>query len=104
MYLSHSPPTLRSVGFALSRRCLFFFSSRRRHTRCLSDWSSDVCSSDLMHERALLGAGLQITFKRQFARLVELAHRIERNGRPAAQDPVIRQKLAQCYAEIEIMR
>src|ERR1035438_2827431 len=30
------------------RRCLcFFFSSRRRHTRCLSDWSSDVCSSDL---------------------------------------------------------
>src|ERR1035441_10716812 len=26
---------------------LLFFSSRRRHTRCLSDWSSDVCSSDL---------------------------------------------------------
>src|SRR5437899_9892073 len=26
---------------------MFFFSSRRRHTRCLSDWSSDVCSSDL---------------------------------------------------------
>src|SRR5205814_7900021 len=25
----------------------FFFSSRRRHTSCLSDWSSDVCSSDL---------------------------------------------------------
>src|SRR5947199_8576481 len=29
---------------------LFFFSSRRRHTRCLSDWSSDVCSSDLKRE------------------------------------------------------
>src|SRR5438045_4986310 len=28
----------------------FFFSSRRRHTRCLSDWSSDVCSSDLGDE------------------------------------------------------
>src|SRR5262245_65513053 len=27
---------------------IFFFSSRRRHTRCLSDWSSDVCSSDLV--------------------------------------------------------
>src|ERR1039458_5515039 len=26
---------------------MIFFSSRRRHTRCLSDWSSDVCSSDL---------------------------------------------------------
>jgi len=32
-----------------------FFSSRRRHTRCLSDWSSDVCSSDL-HEYAKIGA------------------------------------------------
>src|SRR5437762_4610043 len=26
---------------------LFFFSSRRRHTRYIGDWSSDVCSSDL---------------------------------------------------------
>src|SRR5690349_12535673 len=26
----------------------FFFSSRRRHTRSLRDWSSDVCSSDLL--------------------------------------------------------
>src|SRR5215213_606058 len=26
----------------------FFFSSRRRHTRLVSDWSSDVCSSDLI--------------------------------------------------------
>src|SRR2546422_6750289 len=26
---------------------IFFFSSRRRHTRCSRDWSSDVCSSDL---------------------------------------------------------
>src|SRR5262245_64940610 len=30
----------------------FFFSSRRRHTRCLSDWSSDVCSSDLVRAAA----------------------------------------------------
>src|SRR5437762_11346723 len=33
-----------------SNRCvvfLFFFSSRRRHTRYIGDWSSDVCSSDL---------------------------------------------------------
>src|SRR5207249_6935221 len=27
---------------------LFFFSSRRRHTRSKRDWSSDVCSSDLL--------------------------------------------------------
>src|SRR5690606_39969932 len=29
---------------------LFFFSSRRRHTRFSRDWSSDVCSSDLIVE------------------------------------------------------
>src|SRR4030043_2023488 len=31
----------------MSFLCFFFFSSRRRHTRCSRDWSSDVCSSDL---------------------------------------------------------
>src|SRR5262249_59655194 len=31
----------------------FFFSSRRRHTRLVSDWSSDVCSSDLTPSYAL---------------------------------------------------
>src|SRR6266480_4581314 len=30
---------------------LFFFSSRRRHTRLTCDWSSDVCSSDLPRGR-----------------------------------------------------
>src|SRR5262249_59640633 len=30
----------------------FFFSSRRRHTRLVSDWSSDVCSSDLVSDHA----------------------------------------------------
>src|SRR5438093_9905434 len=32
----------------------FFFSSRRRHTRLVSDWSSDVCSSDLMSKPTVL--------------------------------------------------
>src|SRR2546429_7089377 len=37
---------------------LFFFSSRRRHTRCSRDWSSDVCSSDLPAPQAGLMAVL----------------------------------------------
>src|SRR5260221_5901133 len=32
----------------------FFFSSRRRHTRSLCDWSSDVCSSDLYRDMAII--------------------------------------------------
>src|SRR5687768_17819671 len=33
--------------------CFYFFSSRRRHTRCSRDWSSDVCSSDLLNDNAV---------------------------------------------------
>src|SRR5262245_62208621 len=45
----------------------FFFSSRRRHTRCLSDWSSDVCSSDLVEQLGrsrilVLHARAQLTY------------------------------------------
>src|SRR5207245_3068680 len=34
---------------------MFFFSSRRRHTRCYRDWSSDVCSSDLLTNPGTIG-------------------------------------------------
>src|SRR5437016_11819098 len=40
------------LRFALIVFVFFFFSSRRRHTRLVSDWSSDVCSSDLRAGRA----------------------------------------------------
>ncbi|MGD0436411.1 MAG: acyl-CoA dehydrogenase [Bryobacteraceae bacterium] len=63
-----------------------------------------VALGTLMHERATLGAGVQITLKRQFDRLAQLSHTVMRNGRPASEDPVMRQKLAQSYVEIEIMR
>src|SRR5690606_40993042 len=40
--------------------CVFFFSSRRRHTRFSRDWSSDVCSSDLL---CVLSASPKDTFR-----------------------------------------
>src|SRR5438105_11932923 len=45
-------------------RFIFFFSSRRRHTRSTRDWSSYVCSSDLakFHEPLVDGAGLVGSF------------------------------------------
>src|SRR5262245_63678460 len=43
-----SVPCRRCCRPCSSPRRTFFFSSRRRHTRCLNDWSSDVCSSDLI--------------------------------------------------------
>src|SRR6266498_3726485 len=46
--LEFVPLLLSSAANAITYKALlFFFSSRRRHTRCGRDWSSDVCSSDL---------------------------------------------------------
>src|SRR3712207_7505081 len=43
------------MTFPLLNYVFFFFSSRRRHTRYWRDWSSDVCSSDLVGQSPLLG-------------------------------------------------
>ena len=64
----------------------------------------NIAIATLMFERGTLGASLQITFKRQIERLIELSHKLTRNGRPASEDSLIRQKLAQMYTEIEIFR
>src|SRR5437016_10137088 len=47
----------------------FFFSSRRRHTRLVSDWSSDVCSSDLYATSADSVRRLHI-FDAQYPKLI----------------------------------
>src|SRR5437870_7638708 len=41
---------------------VFFFSSRRRHTRWPRDWSSDVCSSDLI-TRQILPAASSVMYR-----------------------------------------
>ena len=64
----------------------------------------NVAVSTLMFERGSYGARLHPLFKRNINRLIELARQFQKNGHAAAQDLLTRQKLAQCYAEIEIMR
>ena len=64
----------------------------------------NVAVNTLMHERGAYGARLHPLFKRNINRLIELSRKFQKNGHPAVQDPLTRQKLAQCYAEIEIMR
>src|SRR2546422_147317 len=53
---------IRSARFKTS----FFFPSRRRNTRCSRDWSSDVCSSDLLAAASVVGVMVV-----QFASFVE---------------------------------
>src|SRR5207247_4154957 len=49
---------------------VFFFSSRRRHTRSTRDWSSDVCSSDLLLETQPSGAPVPFVLERGSPRVV----------------------------------
>ena len=64
----------------------------------------NVAISTLMHERATLGADMQIVFARQLKRLVELTRKISRGGKPLYDDPLVRQKIGQAYTEIEMLR
>ena len=65
-------------------------------------WSTAVTA--LMNERANLGTGNQVVFKRNLEALIARSRTTERNGRPASEDPIFRQKLAQSYLELEILR
>src|SRR5690625_7577035 len=60
---------------------IFFFSSRRRHTRWPRDWSSDVCSSDLAPAILLVGPTLGRPLGRKYdlapARIANLMDRSE---------------------------
>jgi alkylation response protein AidB-like acyl-CoA dehydrogenase len=64
----------------------------------------NVALGTLAHERATLGVAAQIAMRRQLDRLVELSRDIPRNGHTAAEDPLVRQKLAQSYVENEVLR
>jgi alkylation response protein AidB-like acyl-CoA dehydrogenase len=65
-------------------------------------WTTAITA--LMNERANLGAGIQVIFKRNLEALIARSRTIERNGRPASEDTLVRQKLAQAFLELEILR
>jgi alkylation response protein AidB-like acyl-CoA dehydrogenase len=60
--------------------------------------------SALSNERANLGTGLYVVFKRTLDAVVEHARNLKRHGKPALQDPVLRQRLAQAYVDLEVLR
>jgi alkylation response protein AidB-like acyl-CoA dehydrogenase len=58
----------------------------------------------LMYERLALGFGLQVRLRIGLDGLVELARRMEKNGRVLTKDPVMRQKLAQLWIDTECLK
>src|SRR5206468_9559945 len=73
---------------------LFFFSSRRRHTRSDRDWSSDVCSSDLC-ARWFARAGLPSPKEILAAARVLYAHRL-------LKDPGFKIGRASCRERVKV--
>jgi alkylation response protein AidB-like acyl-CoA dehydrogenase len=63
-----------------------------------------VAITTLMHERATLAFGLQVAVKIALGELFEVARETRSNGGSAAEDPLIRDRLAQLYIESEVLR
>jgi alkylation response protein AidB-like acyl-CoA dehydrogenase len=63
-----------------------------------------VTTTALSHERGTLAFHRHAMMRLEFDELVEMARRLRRGGRPVAEDPLIRQRLAQCHAELELLR
>src|SRR2546427_2914304 len=70
---------------------LFFFSSRRRHTRFDCDWSSDVCSSDLkcFRRRVLEAIDLSRVRSNGYAFQIEMSVRAWRKGFTLKEVPIV---------------
>jgi len=65
-------------------------------------WQTAIAT--LMNERANLGTGSYVIFKRNLDALIARSRTVKRGTTTASNDPVIRQKLAQAYLELEVFR
>jgi alkylation response protein AidB-like acyl-CoA dehydrogenase len=85
---------------------VFFSNVRVPVTRVLGrineGWSTAIAA--LMNERANLGTGVQVLFRRNLNALIARSHTVMKNGAAASADPIVRQKLAQSFLELEILR
>ena len=85
---------------------VFFDNVRVHESRVLggvnNGWA--VGLTTLMYERLALGFGLQVRLRISVDQLVDMARRMEKNGRSVTRDPVMRQKLAQLWIDTESLK
>jgi alkylation response protein AidB-like acyl-CoA dehydrogenase len=63
-----------------------------------------VAMTTLLHERGTLGFALSVGSRVALDELIRLARETKRNGKPAIEDPTIRQRLASLHVEVESLR
>ncbi|MBI3838006.1 MAG: acyl-CoA dehydrogenase [Planctomycetia bacterium] len=85
---------------------MFFSNVRVPANRVLGQVNDgwNVAITALSNERANLGSGLYVVFKRNLEAVLDHARKLRRHGKPVVEDPVLRQKLAQCYVDLEVFR
>jgi alkylation response protein AidB-like acyl-CoA dehydrogenase len=85
---------------------VFFDNVRVHESQILGGLNNgwQVGLTTLMYERLALGFGLQVRLRIALDGLVELARRMEKDGRVITKDPVMRQKIAQLWIETECLK
>src|SRR5439155_12022873 len=63
-----------------------------------------VAMTTLLHERGTLGFALSVGARVALDELIQLARDTKRNGKPAIDDPIIRQRIAALHVEVEALR
>ncbi len=63
-----------------------------------------VATTTLMNERGTSALATVMRYRIVFDEIIDLARSVRRDGKPASQDPVMRQQLAQFYVDLEMMR
>ncbi len=63
-----------------------------------------IAMTTLTHERGSASFGTQVTIRNRLDTIIELAKNVYRNGKPLSADPVFRQKLADAYIRVDVMR
>src|SRR3989442_5406284 len=82
----------------------FFFSSRRRHTRCGRDWSSDVCSSDLKRIENRVGSWGKNSLMVGLSGLEKFSHLEDKIYRTIELTKTLRQEKESLEKELSAMR
>ncbi len=85
---------------------VFFDNVRVHESQILGGLNNgwQVGLTTLMYERLALGFGLQVRLRIALDGLVEMARRMEKDGRTITKDPVMRQKIAQLWIETECLK
>ena len=63
-----------------------------------------IAMTTLTHERGTASFGTQVSVKRRLDDIIDVARKITRNGQPLSDDAIVRQKLADAYIRVDLMR